>query len=204
MTRSGHELPPDTMSFLAYPSWQGDTLAFVPHPAESFSGESVVPKTMAIAVQHERLLFHDIATAWASAFPRSPEALEALAVSLELLGDRAALDTLHRARALATTSDERSSWRHRSLDARQVLGTLRLVGLRAARILAESLLLRVNPTTAQHPVLLASLAALIGRAQLAADLSRAPAFLDEFEVPPQSMRPVVRCWRSPPRWRWTV
>jgi tRNA A-37 threonylcarbamoyl transferase component Bud32/tetratricopeptide (TPR) repeat protein len=184
VTRTGHEIPPDTMSFLAYPSWQGDTLAFVPHSAGSFSGESVVPKTMALAVQHERQLFHDIATAWVSAFPRSPEALEALAVSLELLGDRTALDTLLRARTFSTTSDERVR-----LAGTEVWMLVKFSapfdssGLRSAKILAESLLQRVDPSTSQQPVLLASLAALTGRAQLAADMSRARAFVEEWEVP---------------------
>src|SRR5512146_1467443 len=182
--RTGHGIPPDTMSFAAYPSWQGDTLAFVPHPAELFFGESVVPKTMVLAVQHERQLFHDIATAWVSAFPRSPEALEALAVSLELLGEPAALDTLRRARALATTPEERVR-----LAGSQVWMLVKFsapsdtASLRAARILADSVLQGVWDPSTKQSNLLGSLAALTGRGRLAAELGRDPAFITEWEVP---------------------
>ena len=182
--RFGRALRPDTTTFASYPSWQGDSLAFVPLPFQRFAGPGVVPKGMSLAVQHERLLFHDIATAWVSAFPESAEALEALAVALELLGNRAALDTLRRARSLATTSEETVR-----LAGTQVWMLVKFsapfdsAGLLTAQVLADSLLLQASTSTVAQPLLLASLAALTGRANLAAALSRHPDFLREWDVP---------------------
>jgi tetratricopeptide (TPR) repeat protein len=182
--RSGQAVPPDTLAFAAYPSWQSDTLAFVPHPERLFAGPAVVPETMVLAVRRERELFHDMATAWVSAFPESAQAMEALALSLELLGNPAALDTLRRARALATTPEERVR-----LAGTQVWMRVKFslpsdsAGLRAAWILADSLLQLAAPPTARQPLLLTSLAALTGRAHLAAELSRRPEVVAEWEVP---------------------
>ena len=188
-TRSGRAVLPDTTTFAAYPSWQGDTLAFMPYPIQNFVGLNVVPRTMGLAVRRERELFHDITLAWVSAFPRSAQAVEALALSLELLGDPAALDTLRRARALVTTEEEGVR-----LAGTQVWMSIKFslpldtTGLRAARILADSLLDTAMSPTVRQPLLLASLAAVTGRAQRAAELTKYPAVVAEWEVP----TPIVR------------
>jgi tetratricopeptide (TPR) repeat protein len=180
--RFGHALSPDSTTFVAYPSWQGDTLAFLPRksaePAE-------VPRGLSLAVHRERQLFHEIATAWVIAFPQSVQSLEALALSLELLGDATALDTLHRARALVTTVAEREHlagievWMRVKFSAPSDLA-----GMWAARALADSLLEKVEsglPST--QPVPLASIATLMGRASVAAELTRDQAVVAKWEIP---------------------
>lgn len=182
--RFGRALPPDTMTFLAYPSWQGDSLAFVPYPTQRFQGAEVVPGGLGLAVRRERELFHDIATAWVTAFPQSPDAVEAVAVSLGMLGDPTALDTLRRARRLATTAEQNTR-----LAGAEVWMRLKfsvpsdVAGLRLARALADSVLRARPAPTGREPVVLASLAALTGRAMLAAALSRSPASVADWVIP---------------------
>jgi hypothetical protein len=139
---------------------------------------------MRVAVQRERELFHDIATAWVAAFPKSADAVEALALSLDLLGDPAAIGTLVRARALATTPEERLRVAGAEVWMRVKFSVPSdLAGLRWARALADSLLREHRPPNAPEPLLLASLAALTGRANLAAELTRQPAAVAEWDVP---------------------
>src|SRR3989454_11151033 len=52
--RPGQAVPPDTTTFAAYPSWEGDTIAFVPYPEQLFVGLQVVPKRLSLAVRRER------------------------------------------------------------------------------------------------------------------------------------------------------
>src|SRR5207247_2219870 len=105
--RIGRAVAPDTTVFAARPIWQGDTLALLPYPRQASLALEVVPEAVTVAARHERELFLEVATAWVTAFPRSADALEALAIALEMLGNPAALDTLRRASALATTPADR-------------------------------------------------------------------------------------------------
>jgi hypothetical protein len=106
---------------------------------------------------------------WRAEAPSSVDAAEALAVSLELLGDAAALDTLRLARTLAREPPDRLR-----IAASEVLLRVKfslpsdLPSLRAARSLADSLLQTHSPSERAEPQLLASLAGLTGRARLAA------------------------------------
>lgn len=181
----GRAIAPDTTTFAAYPTWQGDTLALVPYPQQRFARRDVMPPPgKSLAVYHERELFHQIATAWATAFPEGAEAMGALALSLELLGDPAALDTLRRARSLKNTIE----------------GNVRLAGaevwmrvkfsvpsdpvsLRTARAVADSLLDPKSSQSSREPLLLASLAVLTGRANLAARLIRHSRVVADWGVP---------------------
>ena len=174
--RKGQAAPPDTTRFLAYVSLAGDSLALVPFPSELFrrADPRVVPLSRAAAVRHQRALFRDIATEWVTAFPASSDALEALAVSLDLLGDPSALDTLRRAMALATSPDQRLR-----IAASEVGLLIRrsvpsdTAGLRRAREIADSLLgVFVPRPGVPEPLLLASMAALTGRAHTGARFSR--------------------------------
>jgi len=142
-------------------------------------------RTAGEAVRHQREMFHEIATGWAAAFPRSAVALEGLAVSLTMLGDPAALDTLRSARRLATGTDERLR-----LAAAEVWARVRFsipsnpTGLSVARRLADSLLNGEAPPDGPDSLLYSSLAALTGRANLAASLSRHSAFAEQWTVTP--------------------
>lgn len=186
--RSGRALPPDTLSFLAYPSWQGDTLGFVPYPAALASDPSRVvrPATLDDAVRHQRELFHEIALTWAAAAPRSADAREALALSLESLGDPTALDTLRLARTLV--GDSAAAWARVASAEVWMLVRLSLPqrpeGLAVARVLADSILVRPMPPRFQDARALAGLAALTGRARLAAGLYRRAAQVEGWGLPP--------------------
>jgi len=181
--RRGRSATPDRALFAAWPSWAGDTLAFVPYPLDEFTEPRAVSSAVGQAVRHQREQFHELATAWVTEYPRSADAMDALAVSLDLLGNRAALDTLRRARALAQTPDERfrtagaDVWMRIKYAAPDDLGAVR-----GARALADSLLREPAGVTAQDALLLASLAMLTGRVSLAARLSRAPQIAADWNL----------------------
>ena len=183
----GRALAPDTGTFLAYPGWASDTLVFVPYPAAQFAraDANVVPRTLGEAVRRQRRVFHEVASVWASAFPTSSDALEALAISLQLIGDPASIDTLRRSRLLALGRDDRVR-----IAALEVWTRIRfalpgnVAELRTACAIADSLL-RSTPVDSLSDVgPLLSLAALTGRATLAATLGRHPSMRGEMSVRP--------------------
>ena len=182
----GRAMPPDTTTYFAYPSLAADTVAFLPYPANDFQQLSgrVVPATRSAAVRRVRTLFHDVATSWVTAYPHSVDAMLALAVSMDLLGDPAAIDTVHRARSLARSREERTRaggaefW----LRVKYALPD-DLAGLRAARALGDSITRATGPS-GPHPLLVASIATVMGRANEAAVLARQAAIRGEWTVPP--------------------
>jgi len=182
----GHAAPPDTSRFWGYPMWAGDSLTFFVVPAaELVEGRRRVPSdAVAEAVRRQRELFHEIALAWVTAFPRSADAMYGLAVALELRADPRALDTLRRARTLAqdsagyVTAAGGEAWLRVKLSIPNDLE-----GLQAAKALVDSLLLDLDPARTSDPVLLASLAALTGRAELAAALARQSSVARKWRVP---------------------
>ncbi|MGH7619435.1 MAG: hypothetical protein ACREPM_19635, partial [Gemmatimonadaceae bacterium] len=98
----------DTVRFAARPTWQGDSLAFVPVPlAEVLDGTSTTPPGNAEALLRQRGVLHGIAEKWVLAFPQSAAAREALAMSLDGLGDATSIDTLSAARLLSIDAVER-------------------------------------------------------------------------------------------------
>ena len=168
--RTGKAVSPDTLSFAGYPTWQGDSLAFVPILANR-SRLAPLSDGVAEAVQHERARFRDIAAMWRAEFPGSAEALEALAVSMEMLGDPASLDTLRRARAMSGSADARLRMAVNEVWLRVKFSLpSNLSGLRAARSLADSIVWTSSGESEQGAM--ASLAALTGRADLAARYER--------------------------------
>jgi len=175
--RSGRAVPPDTGSFGARPAWQGDTLAFIPRRSSELAtlSANTQPDSRDEAARHQRELFRQIATAWRAAAPQSVDALQAVALSLELLGDRSALDTLRRARELVRNPDERLR-----VAGAEVWHLVKfslptdVQGLRSARLLVDSLLRENPPQSASDQNLLAGLAAVTGRANLAAAYARVP------------------------------
>ena len=173
--RVGRGLAPDSTRFRAYPSWLGDSLVLVPFPVEEFTAGNprTLSRSIKEAVLHQRRQFHDIATTWRVSFPQSAYAAEALALSLQLLGDASALDTIRAARVLTTGPMERLRLAGVEVWMRfqySVPGDIE--GLRAARQLADSLMQLPPSVLREEPGLIASLAALTGRAQLAATYAR--------------------------------
>jgi len=184
--RGGRALPPDSTTFLAHPSWAGDSLVLFPVPLQGqTAGAAKRTATTADAIHHQRERVYEIARAWVAAFPASADALQALAVSLELLGDPSALDTLLRARRLAVDPAEVVRVATGEIWMRVLFGSPDdLSSLRVARQLADSLLRRIAVGRATEPQLLSSLAALTGRAHLAAQLSRQVPMRKGWETPP--------------------
>ena len=175
--RAGRALPSDTTTFAAIPSWQGDSLALIPWPEEQFW--KLDARTRAtngdIAIKHQRQRFYNIAVSWRAAFPRAgdSDAAEALAVALDLLGNSTALDTVRAARLAAT--DDRTRLRLGALEVwmrvKYAAGKNSESLAEAARLAAQ-LLRDLTPHDANEARQLASLAALTGRATLAAKYNR--------------------------------
>ena len=166
----------DTLRFLAAPSWQGDTLAFVPYPMEQTRNSNRInPAATVEAVNRQRSRFWEVASAWRTSYPRSSESAEAMAIALELLYHPAAVDTLRLAQRLAETETHRVR-----LVAHEVWMLVKagvpndIDLLQRARVLADSVLsLRViYDLKGSDGDLLASLAVLTGRPLLAATISR--------------------------------
>jgi len=175
MARLGRGIPPDPPSFYAFPAWAGDSLVFFP-AVYGPNGFTYGPATAttAEAIRHQRRRLYDIARGWVTAYPASADALQALGVSLQLLGDRSALDTLEKARRLAKTPDETIRVATAEIWMRVLFAAPSgFWELRVARRLADSLLANAPTDGSVEPMLLASLAALTGKAHLAARLGRA-------------------------------
>jgi hypothetical protein len=110
--------------------------------------------------------------------------MEALALSIDMIGNPAAIDTLRRARSLAVAPEERARIATVEVWARVKFSVpLDVPGLRAARALADSLLDTDDGGFSPNPLLLASLAALTGRDTAAAALTRRPAVVAEWGMP---------------------
>jgi len=184
--RGGWALPPDSTMFVAAPSWAGDSLVLYPVPVQAGPGSpSIFTSTTGEAVHHQRQKVYEIARSWVAAYPRSADALQALAVSLEVLGDRSALDTIARARRLAAGPAETIRVASAEIWMRVLFGApASIADLRAARQLADSLLHDLPASSPAEPMLLSSLAALTGRAHLAARLGRQTAARDRLDTPP--------------------
>lgn len=163
---------PDTQMFSGYRIWENDSLVILP-----LSG-ALVPagpgsSAMAEAVHKQRLRFRDVALKWKGAYPRSPDAVEAVAIALEMLGDEAALDTLRLARNLARDPDDRLRIAIDEVFIRVKFSIPQNpAGLRRSRELADSILASNPPAAGVDAERLAALAALTGRASLAAAYSR--------------------------------
>ena len=95
---------PDSTQLFGRLDLDADTLVVRPIPGSLIRAADVaaVPEHLRDAITVQRQLFRSIAMKWSTSLPRSAGAKEAVAVSLEMTGDRAALDTVRVARALAT------------------------------------------------------------------------------------------------------
>ena len=174
--RQGYGLAPDTGLFAAFPSWQGDTLAFIPYRANDFSSSrrEVAASTTLEAVRRQRLAFKDLSSEWVSASPQDFEAREALGIALWLNGSPTAVDTVRAARLMANSVADQTRL--------GVSEALMLVlanapapsEIRRASALADSLLRRSTPSSGADPSDLATLAMLTGQVTLASGLARLP------------------------------
>ncbi len=185
--RSGYLLP-SRERFYSAPSWQADTLAFIPYPAEEvFAGLSrTISPTKFTAIQNQRRVFRDITSAWSQTFPGNVAVLEAVAVALELLNDGSAIDTIARARTI--TADRALAFR---LEAKETVLRFKFSTpdrpqeLRRVRSVADSLL--EDTLSRYQPEVTGGLAALLGRPHVVAQSARQTAArLTHIPAPYQS------------------
>ncbi|HET9425686.1 MAG TPA: hypothetical protein VFO55_09970, partial [Gemmatimonadaceae bacterium] len=174
--QSGRREGSDRTEFLGRPVLSGDSVVLVPWKQELvMSGDARAASSRA-AILKLRTRFHQIAARWSGAFPNSPGAREALAISLELQGNRAALDTMRAAAALAATPFDRTR-----LAASATLLLLKFSlpqdvrGVTSAVRVADSLLRANRAPSSQMAAVLAPLAALVGDCDRTAALIRASA-----------------------------
>ncbi|MEO5511091.1 MAG: serine/threonine-protein kinase [Longimicrobiales bacterium] len=183
--RDGYTLQPVRVDFVARPELAADTIGFTPYRRADFAAGRVAPRSTAnaLALDRQRAAFNDIARAWARSFPRSPRAMQALAVAQEVQGElRNALETLRKARVLAADDIEQRT----ELGVGEVILLVRLgapdgvTELTRARALADSLL--ASPDAADPDGRLAVVAALTGQVDRAAQTLFAAARPDTPEV----------------------
>jgi hypothetical protein len=177
--RMGDRSPPDTGLFAAYPGLANDTLAFVPYRVAAVASASpgTIPASLREAVRKNRDRLARVIRNWREAFPDSSASNLALARTLEWEGtldgedpQESALPAARLARSAANTGAD-------SLAAAvaEVRLLVKLQRFDAARALASEMLgWWASPAPEQAGVLMA-LAALVGRADLAADLARTAA-----------------------------
>jgi tetratricopeptide (TPR) repeat protein len=173
---AGFGAGPDSTMFYARPAWlaKGDSLALIPYPSQVvLSGHAEgIPPGFAKALQRQVEQFRRIAATWSAAFPLSAGAKQAVAISLELLGDPAAIDTLRLARTLALDSERKVRLAASEVLLRIKFGVPDDSALFAeGLVLADSLLELQSPNASQAAVL-APLAAIRGRCGLAEQLAR--------------------------------
>jgi tetratricopeptide (TPR) repeat protein len=166
----------DTLSFAAFPSFEGDSLAFVPYPRNDVFGggrPEAHPQSHIAAVERNRRLLREITLRWVRAFPDSTGPYETLGLVLETLGEmgeggateQSALLSVRRARSMAGTPQDQL--RLAVAETRLVLKSNQFA---RARALADSILQANTNPDSTEAVQMAGLAALTGRAHLAARL----------------------------------
>ena len=167
--RVGTGVRPDTTLYGAYPEQSDDTIAFIPYPMGRLHGPP--PSLYAKAVDQQRRQLLYVATKRAAPL-RHADALEFMAEALDLVGDRAAIDTLEAARTLATDPGQRlrlaigEEWiRLKYAVPRDTAALVRI------RERADSILRWTPPGNAEQAQLLSSLAMLVGDVELASTLA---------------------------------
>ena len=184
--RPGRSVAPDREAFFAFPSWQGDTIAFVPYRIQEFhagSGLVAAPSTSE-AVRRQRRTLYDLASGWRSADPGNVSAREVLATSLWLQGNLTAMDSLHAARGLARSPTDRARLGLTEALMLVLQEILNEGKLRTARLLVDSLLAKGPLPARMDSWEMATMAALTGRAGEAARFARMPSARTAWVLPP--------------------
>ncbi len=198
MFRVGYAVAPDTGRFVAFPSLDHDTLAFIPYRYVRLTqGPNPWADGKAAAVARNQEQLRGVTAMWVRSFPGSPDAWEARGYVLEITGDlegstdsNAAVGAYRHALGLASTRTD-------SLRLRTTLAqlALKLGRFEEAARRADSLL-DANPSpTSEEADQIAGLAALTGRVARLVDLMRRasalplPQITDEY---PQGAHPRLR------------
>jgi tRNA A-37 threonylcarbamoyl transferase component Bud32 len=158
-------------AFRARPSWE-DTLAFHPVPLTTVVRSEGIDGSAVTAVTHMRQAFFDVTAGWVAAYPRSVDALEAHAIAMELQGDTRATAMLELARSYTDDPEHRVNLSISEFWLRFKRGPTSVATLRAARLLADSVLAYEGAMSETTAARLAAVAAVTGRAHRAAQLAR--------------------------------
>lgn len=182
--RRGTAVPPDTTSFIAAPGWAGDTLVFIPVPRADRSRMTALIPADPEAIRQQRLLLGTLARTWVMESPQSLEARLAQIEAMALGVDPTAVDSALSARRLARHPSELVRVLAAEIRSRLQFGIPdRLDYLTVAHALADSVLQRPALREAVDPATLTALAALTGRASLAAAAARLAAALPAWDLP---------------------
>ena len=173
--RRGQGVSPDTQTYVAFPSFAADTLAFVPLPyaqaLRTLGHPASEQRAVMWAAETSRALMAD----WVRAFPASADAHSAYASALEassaIGGAGAGLpEALASARQAVRRTDSADLRVYRTVAVVRLL--LKSDSIPAARALADSTLAAWPTPTPYQAGFLANLAALTGRATRTAALLR--------------------------------
>jgi tRNA A-37 threonylcarbamoyl transferase component Bud32/tetratricopeptide (TPR) repeat protein len=184
-SRRGVGIPPDTQTYIAFPSFAADTIAFVPTPYRSVAGALAGGPTEREAVRWSAEQYRGLMADWVRAFPRSADAQEGSSLALEassaISGETSSLTGALQAARRAVVGSASDDLRVKR-SAAVVRLLLKLDSLEAARSLVDSLLRTVRSPSANQAGYLAALATLTGRARVAASLA-AQAARDSAHMP---------------------
>jgi hypothetical protein len=141
-------------------------------------------------------MFHSLATGWVAALPHSLGAREALAVSLEVLGDPAAADSFESVMRQAADPRQRLRLAVASIVARVKTALPDdTLGLARARSMADSILTLMPEPSEGDAELVSRLAAVVGRCSRAAAAARASGrAIDGAVIVPRYISGEVQVW----------
>ncbi len=184
--RVGYLLRPDTVWYGAFPSFDHDSIAFVPYPlADVLGGKGDAnPASSGAAVAYARDALLSVSGAWLKAFPRSPDVLELHARVLETdgaVGDTASIEHSALAAVIRARGLTRDSMQALHLAVTETRLRLKLSQFAVAARLADSLLRALPQPTPEQAENIAGLAALTGRPILTANLLEASASRGPFD-----------------------
>lgn len=168
--RFGFGQVPDATVYGAYPELNADTLAFTPISIRFLNRPP--PPTMPLAVRQQRNQFYAMASKRVALATGNADALELLGEAMELRGDAAAAETVHRARGLAANRSQalRLAVTEIWLRLKYALPSNEKE-IVAVRTLADSLLVSAQDASGIDATRLASVAALVSNVDMAARLS---------------------------------
>ena len=162
------------VEFAALPALEGGNLVMRPIPKTILQrgDPRTLPPSHRQAVLGQRRLFDSLTATWVSAFPQSSDALLARAIGLEMMGDERMFSTVAEARRMAANPEAalQTGFAHVRMLVKLGIDSPKL--LVAGRNLADSLLQRFVPDLTADHMQLATLAALTGKVDLAAQLLR--------------------------------
>ncbi|NUQ22271.1 MAG: serine/threonine protein kinase [Gemmatimonadaceae bacterium] len=194
--RPGEAIDGSGARFAAYPSLEGDTLAFVPRPyADFLSGRGDVrPPRKAQAIEHDRAILRRLYAAWAESAPSSVDAHVALAGLLEATDELggagkvalSALQEIRRARALVADGEQA-----RALARTEARLLVKSGRWDAAAKLVDSLFAATTRPADDTSAALLGPAALSGRIRLTAEILAAHGGSDAYSLTSPTGEPLA-------------